>query len=67
MGNIFLQGDQVDSNIQYRQVDQPSVDGNTVDIHKEKSAFAENTVRYQATVDFLGRKFSGLKNAFKGE
>lgn len=52
---------------QYRVAEQPSVDGNTVDIQQEKAAVAENSVRYQATVTFLSRKFSGMVNAFKGE
>jgi len=52
---------------QYRVSEQPSLDGNTVDIQQEKAAVAENSVRYQATLTFLTRKFSGMINAFKGE
>ena len=52
---------------QYRVSEQPSLDGNTVDIQQEKAAVADNAVRYQATVTFLSRKFSGMVNAFKGE
>ena len=53
--------------LQYRASEQPSLDGNTVDIQQEKAAVADNTVRYQATVSFLSRKFSGLTSAFRGE
>lgn len=52
---------------QYRVSEQASLDGNTVDIQQEKAAVAENSVRYQATLTFLTRKFSGMVNAFKGE
>lgn len=52
---------------QYRVAEQPSVDGNTVDIQQEKAAVADNSVRYQSTVSFLSRKFSGLTAAFRGE
>jgi len=57
----------IDSMIQYRVPEQSSADGNTVDVQKEKADFAENIIRYQATLNILGRRFSGLKNAFKGE
>lgn len=53
--------------LQYRVAEQPSLDGNTVDIQQEKAAVADNSVRYQATVTFLSRKFSGMVNAFRGE
>jgi len=53
--------------IQYRIPEQSSADGNTVDAQKEKADFAENIIRYQTTLNILGRRFSGLKNAFKGE
>lgn len=52
---------------QYRVSEQPSLDNNTVDMQQEKAAVADNSVRYQATVSFLSRKFSGMVNAFKGE
>ncbi|EHQ52155.1 flagellar basal-body rod protein FlgB [Ectothiorhodospira sp. PHS-1] len=51
----------------YRVPTQPSLDGNTVDPQLEQAAFAENTVQYQASLDFLSKKFSGLRTALKGE
>ena len=58
-----------DSNMQtlYRVPSQPSLDGNTVDAQLEKAAFAENALRYQASLTFLGGKFKGLMAALKGE
>jgi len=66
-GHIDLSQDAFSEDIKFRQVDQSSADGNTVDMQKEKAAFAENTVRYQTTLHVLSRKISGLKSAFRGE
>jgi len=54
-------------NLKYRVPTQPSLDGNTVDLNAEKAAYAENAVRYQASLRFLTGKFKGIKNALKGE
>ena len=51
----------------YRVPNQSSLDGNTVDANLEKSAFADNALRYQASLSFLDGKFKGLMAALKGE
>jgi flagellar basal-body rod protein FlgB len=51
----------------YRVPVQPSLDGNTVNSQVEQAQFAENAVRYQSTLTFLGSKFQGLKLAIKGD
>ena len=66
-GHINLPGDALDQRVKYRIPTQSSADGNTVDTQREKAAYAENTIRYQATMTILSRKLSGLANAFKGE
>ena len=53
--------------VMYRIPNQSSLDGNTVDSQMEKSAFAENALRYQASLTFLDMKFKGLIAALKGE
>ncbi len=53
--------------VMYRIPNQSSLDGNTVDAQLEKSAFAENALRYEASLSFLDMKFKGLKAALKGE
>ena len=53
--------------VQYRKVEQSAADGNTVDVQKEKAAFAENSMRDQTTMHILSRRISGLKNAFRGD
>lgn len=52
--------------LKYRVPTQPSVDGNTVDTHLEQAEFADNSVRYQATLQFLGSRFSGMKSVLQG-
>ena len=53
--------------IQYRTSLQPSLDGNTVDEQIEQAQFMQNSIQYQASLDFLGGKFSGMIKALKGE
>jgi flagellar basal-body rod protein FlgB len=53
--------------LKYRTPLAPSLDGNTVDAQLEQAAFAENTVRYQATLSFLSSKFRGLLTAITGQ
>src|SRR5688572_32929973 len=43
--------------LKYRTPLAPALDGNTVDTQVEQAAFAENAVRYQATLTFLNSKF----------
>lgn len=53
--------------LKYRVPLAPSLDGNTVDAQLEQAAFAENTVRYQATLSFLSSKFRALLTAVTGQ
>jgi flagellar basal-body rod protein FlgB len=57
----------VGANAQYRVPDQASIDGNTVDAQKEKAAFMENALQYQATLHFIDGNFKILRTAIKGE
>src|SRR5688572_12615135 len=52
--------------LKYRTPLAPALDGNTVDAQIEQASFAENAVRYQATLTFLGSKFRGLLTAITG-
>jgi len=55
------------ADLQYRTPLAPSLDGNTVDVQMEQAAFAENAVRYQATLSFLSGCFRGLMTAITGQ
>lgn len=51
----------------YRVPDQPSLDGNTVDMDVERAEFADNAVRYRAALTMLNSRIRGLKNAMQPE
>lgn len=51
----------------YRVPDQPSLDGNTVDMDRERTAFADNAVRYQAALTMMNSRIQGLKTAMQPE
>ena len=53
--------------IMYRTPTPPSLDGNTVDLQSERSAFLENSMMYQASLRFLNGRISGLMTAIRGE
>ncbi len=53
--------------LDYRVPHQPSIDGNTVDPHYENSQFTENAMDYRASFTFLNSRFTGLKDAIKGQ
>jgi len=53
--------------LRYRTPLAPSLDGNTVEPQLEQAAFAENAVRYQATLSFLNARFRSLMTAITGQ
>jgi flagellar basal-body rod protein FlgB len=54
-------------NLLYRQPLQSSVDGNTVDLDAERAAFAENSVRTEATLRFLNGQIRQMMTAINGQ
>ncbi|PMR77036.1 flagellar basal body rod protein FlgB [Billgrantia endophytica] len=56
-----------DQGLLYRVPDQPSLDGNTVDMDRERTQFADNSVRYQAALTILNSRIQGLKSAMQPE
>ena len=55
------------ANLKYRVPMAPALDGNTVDVQMEQANFAENSVRFQATLTFLNARFRGLMTAITGQ
>src|SRR4051812_32112314 len=47
--------------LKFRVPMQPSLDGNTVDSETEQAAFAENSVRYQASLAFINAQIHMLR------
>jgi flagellar basal-body rod protein FlgB len=62
-----LQPGNTEAFLKYRTPLAPSLDGNTVDAQLEQAAFADNAVRYQATLTFLTSKFQSLMTAITGQ
>jgi flagellar basal-body rod protein FlgB len=60
-------GQNVSSATRYRVPLQTSLDGNTVELSTEQTAFAENAVAYRTTLSFLNGRISTLSRALKGE
>lgn len=52
--------------VAYRTVVQPSIDGNTVDMNVERGEFADNAVRYEASLTFLSGQMKALLAAIQG-
>jgi flagellar basal-body rod protein FlgB len=55
------------SNTLYRVPVMPTLDGNTVEMATEQTAFAENAVGYSATLSFIRGQVDTLTRAMKGE
>jgi flagellar basal-body rod protein FlgB len=55
------------ANLKYRVPLAPSLDGNTVDVQLEQAAFADNAVRFQATLTFLSARLRTLMTAITGQ
>jgi len=53
--------------LQYRQPLQAALDGNTVDLDTERAAFAQNSVRYEATLRFLNNQIKTMLSAINGQ
>ena len=51
----------------YRDPVIASLDGNTVELAVEQMQFAENSMRYTTTVNFLNGKINKIISAIKGE
>jgi flagellar basal-body rod protein FlgB len=60
-------GQSIDGATVYRVPVQPSLDGNTVELATEQTAFAENALAYRSSLSFLQGRISTLNRALKGE
>ncbi|MDO7085094.1 flagellar basal body rod protein FlgB [Pseudocolwellia sp. AS88] len=55
------------SGLEFRMPNQPDTgDGNTVDVQLERNLYLDNSMRYQASLQFLTGKIQGLKKAITG-
>jgi flagellar basal-body rod protein FlgB len=64
----LAQDDQsLSSAVRFRVPTQPSLDGNTVEMATEQTAFAENALAYRTSLSFLQGRVGTVTRALKGE
>ena len=51
----------------WRNAEQPSLDGNTVDLDRERANFADNAMRYEATLRFINNDVRTMLSAITGQ
>ena len=51
--------------VMYRNALQPSADGNTVDMDVERAQFADNALRYEASVKFVSEQIKDVLTALQ--
>lgn len=55
------------STLAYTAQSQPTVDGNSVDLDRERANFVDNSVRYEATLRFINGQSKTLLSAIQGQ
>ena len=55
------------SGLAYTVQTQPSMDGNSVDLDRERANFVDNSVRYEATLRFINGQSKTLLSAIQGQ
>ena len=53
--------------LEYRDALQPSIDGNTVDMDRERAHFADNAMRMQASLSLMSTSLQGMRSAMQPE
>jgi flagellar basal-body rod protein FlgB len=56
-----------DPRMVYTMTSQSNLDGNTVDMDRERAAFADNSVKFEATLRFINGSGRTLLDAIKGQ
>ena len=65
--HLVTKNNNISNKALYREPLVASLDGNTVELSVEQMEFAENTMRYQTTLNFLNGKITKLISAIRGE
>jgi flagellar basal-body rod protein FlgB len=55
------------SKLGYAAQTQPSMDGNSVDLDRERANFVDNSVRYEATLRFINGQSKTILSAIQGQ
>ena len=68
VGHMQLSGAQPgDPKLAYTVQTQPSQDGNSVDIDRERANFVDNTIRYESTLRFINSNVKTMLSAITGQ
>jgi flagellar basal-body rod protein FlgB len=59
-------GARADVNLRYAAPSQTNLDSNTVDMDRERASFADNSVKYEATLRFINGSVRTMLDAIKG-
>ncbi|HEX6017221.1 MAG TPA: flagellar basal body rod protein FlgB [Burkholderiaceae bacterium] len=66
-GHLALAGGaRAEAQLLYTRPPQDNLDHNSVDMDRERAAFADNTVKYEATLRFINAQARTLLDAMKG-
>lgn len=66
-GHIPLSSVTQQSTVGYAVQTQPSLDNNSVDMDRERAAFMDNAVRYEATLRFINGNAKTMLSAIQGQ
>jgi flagellar basal-body rod protein FlgB len=55
------------SRLKYIRPEQASMDSNSVDLNRERASFADNSLRYEATLRFINGRVRSMITAIRGE
>lgn len=56
-----------DPRLAYTVQTQPSQDGNSVDLDRERASFVDNSVRYESTLRFINSHVKTMLSAIQGQ
>jgi flagellar basal-body rod protein FlgB len=56
-----------DRKLGYAVATQPSMDGNSVDLDRERAVFADNALRYESTLRFINGHVKTMLSAIQGQ
>jgi flagellar basal-body rod protein FlgB len=60
-------GARAEPNLLYATAAQSNLDRNTVDMDRERASFADNSVKYEATLRFINSQVKSMLDAIKGQ
>ena len=55
------------ADLMYRVPDQPSLDGNTVDMDRERTEFADNSLKYQTDLTVITGQIKSMMSVLQGQ